>query len=383
MIKLNDIYESESKAEKFQKQLDYKNSILNHENSLGLIEKLSKDLRDLTTRNYDNDDTETGTKSKLSNGKNVENENENENEDEELEIILRTLKNLKSSISFRVKQLKLEDQKFEEEKLEKLKFKQQQQQQNQLFQRQLYHNSNNNNDSNNNYLQSTTQNEYDEQVIVDPVYETVDDNDSKMIKMINRINRSMILNLNLDLNNFLLGNGVPKKLNLLDQQKINDLEHKLQLINFHELSSKKTNITSNSKNKIKNSNNTNNDSNNNNHDSQKVEVLHELSSIYASQLANQSHFILDLIKIISSQNNMIYNNTNEPNEYQDTNGYTESIKSYQMVIENLQEEKSTLQRDKVLLEDQVVKLKERWNGLIESARRRKEMKEKLEAQSYT
>ncbi|GME73216.1 unnamed protein product [[Candida] boidinii] len=374
MIKLNDIYESESKAEKFQKQLDYKNSILNHENSLELIEKLSKDLRDLSTGNDHEDGADIETKPSTQIGSGTV---ENDTEDEELEIILRTLTNLKSSISFRVKQLKLEDQKLDEEKLEKLKLKQQQQQQQSQFQRQQYHNS-----KNNKYQQITTQNEYDEQVIVDPVYETVDDNNSKMIKMINQINRSMILNLNIDLNNFLLGNGVPKKLNLLDQQKINDLEHKLQLINFHELSSKKSNISSNSKNKKFNSQN-NDSNNNNNHDSQKVEILHELSSIYANQLANQSHFILDLIKIISSQNNIIYNTTNESTEYPDTNGYTENIKSYQMVIENLQEEKSSLQRDKVLLEDQVVKLKERWNGLIESARRRKEMKENLEAKSYS
>ncbi|GMF09977.1 unnamed protein product [[Candida] boidinii] len=376
MIKLNDIYESESKAEKFQKQLDYKNSILKHENSLELIENLSKDLRDLSTGNDHKDGAEIETKPSTRISSSTV---QNDTEDEELEIILRTLANLKSSISFRVKQLKLEDQKLDEEKLERLKLKQQQQQQQQTqFQRQQYHNS-----KNNKYQQIATQNEYDEQVIVDPVYETVDDNNSKMIKMINQINRSMILNLNIDLNNFLLGNGVPKKLNLLDQQKINDLEHKLQLINFHELSSKKSNISSNSKNKKFNSQNIDSNNNNNNHDSQKVEILHELSSIYANQLANQSHFILDLIKIISSQNNIIYNTTNESTEYPDTNGYTENIKSYQMVIENLQEGKSSLQRDKVLLEDQVVKLKERWNGLIESARRRKEMKENLEAKSYT
>ncbi|KAG7841332.1 hypothetical protein KL942_001211 [Ogataea angusta] len=171
--------------------------------------------------------------------------------------------------------------------------------------------------------------EYNQQREKTPVKEKelCEEPDNQML--IEHIKLLMVKDLNFDLSS--------NKVKFIEQDKINKLEHDLQLINFKEKSSKQQGIEEL---KVKNS------------------VLTELNLVYYSELMANHEFIRDLLELLK----------NGPS--QQSGDQYEQLKN---VIDQLQQKIATQERDRIVLENQIIKLKERWNNLVESARKRKEL----------
>lgn len=155
--------------------------------------------------------------------------------------------------------------------------------------------------------------------------------------LISAINMSLIKNLNID-----VLKDSPDKVKFIDADKINLLEHQLQLLNFKEKSSKSALSIEEVRLKSK--------------------LLEELNSVYYTELMANKEFVKSLSGILQE-------GTENPV------ASTESLdrdEQFQATIGELQQKISELQREKLQLEDQIVMSKERWNNLVENARKRKD-----------
>ncbi|KAH3668505.1 hypothetical protein OGAPHI_002259 [Ogataea philodendri] len=121
------------------------------------------------------------------------------------------------------------------------------------------------------------------------------------------------------------------KVKFIDQEKINQLEHELQLLNFKEKSSKQQTLEE---------------------AKLKTDTLTDLNLVYYSELMASHEFIKDLLKLLGTGPQQ-----NDIDQYQEL----------KTTIDDLQQKLATQERDRILLENQIIKLKERWNNLVESA----------------
>ncbi|CDK25366.1 unnamed protein product [Kuraishia capsulata CBS 1993] len=148
--------------------------------------------------------------------------------------------------------------------------------------------------------------------------------------LINQINVLLIKNLNVDLTDKSLG-----QIELPAELQVQDLQHKLRIIGLSD--SKKKNL------------------------SLENEMLTKLNAYYQSQIHTQKTFIVELYELLLKSSS------------QGVPSIPHYKEEYKVIIGDLQQKLSEVEKDKVILESQVVKLKERWNGLVESARKRKEL----------
>lgn len=148
--------------------------------------------------------------------------------------------------------------------------------------------------------------------------------------MLNEIKVSFLKNVNLNIDN------TPKqktyKIPYIDKDKISHLEHSLQLITIGGgLTDKDYRL--------------------------KNEYLSQLNSLYYTELRSCQDCLSDIMGILKEDSNPTQLQSSEPQDE---------------VIGELQRRVNSLEREKIQMEVQIVKLKERWNGLVESARKRKE-----------
>ncbi|GME74382.1 unnamed protein product [Ambrosiozyma monospora] len=166
-----------------------------------------------------------------------------------------------------------------------------------------------------------------------------------------RISISLLKNLNVSFNPTAMAPTSTPKVQFIEHQKINDLEHQLQLLNFKEKYTKSTENMDDLK--FKN------------------DLLANLNLIYYSELLANQEFVKELLGSLKLVNQLQL--TDETNDESTDSGDKITDKELRDIIQQQQLRISGLERDKIMLENQIVKLKERWNGLVENARRRKEL----------
>ncbi|VEU19442.1 DEKNAAC100116 [Brettanomyces naardenensis] len=167
--------------------------------------------------------------------------------------------------------------------------------------------------------------------------------------LVDRINLALIRTLNIDARN----DEPISKVHFIQSEKINALEHKLQILNFKEKSSKQTTL------KLE--------------DIQtKNTLLEELNSLYYSELMANHELVKRVVSGIQSlSKNNSESESTETKEIKPTGPQDENTQ-LKIAVSELQQRNAELERTKVSLEDQIVLLKERWNNLVKSARKRKD-----------
>lgn len=157
------------------------------------------------------------------------------------------------------------------------------------------------------------------------------------------IETSLLKNLNIniaDVPNTKRAYKVP----LINKTQINQLEHSLQLLNFKGSSDLKL----------------------------RNDYLSKLNMLYYSELLADHEVIKDVVSVVKDLESGMENNKKwvKVNQITDDSVYD--------TIGELQQRISTLEREKLQMENEIVKLKERWNTLIEGARRRKEQEKEFQ-----
>ena len=92
---------------------------------------------------------------------------------------------------------------------------------------------------------------------------------------------------------------------------------------------------------------------------------------YYSEMLAQQEVIKDVVSVVKDlesgmENNPRWTKVNQIND--------ESVLA---MVGEFQQRISNLEREKLHMENEIVKLKERWNNLVEGARRRKEQEKEL------
>lgn len=167
--------------------------------------------------------------------------------------------------------------------------------------------------------------------------------------MLNEIRVSFIKNINWDITN------IPKhktyKIPFIDKDKISHLEHSLQLMTIGGGNSDKDI-------KLKN------------------DYLSQLNALYYTELRSCQDCLSDIISVLKADTDQISDFNLIPGVDSDSKENTIIADPQNETIGKLQRRVNSLEREKIQMEIQIVKLKERWNGLVESARKRKESQSK-------
>lgn len=141
-------------------------------------------------------------------------------------------------------------------------------------------------------------------------------------------------------------NVTDSKVSLINKEKINHLEHELQLLNFKN----STDL------KLKN------------------ELLTKLNMLYYSEIVAFQESSTEILNTIKNINLTMSNDDNDNNKDHDNNHWISinqpNDESTHKVIHGLQMKISALERDKLHMENEIVKLKERWNDLMENSSKR-------------
>lgn len=156
------------------------------------------------------------------------------------------------------------------------------------------------------------------------------------------IETSLLKNLNIRISN-VPNNTKNYKFSMINKQEINQTEHSLQLLNFKGSDDLKL----------------------------RNEYLTKLNMLYYSEMLAEQEVIKDVVSSIKDfelgmENNKKWTKINQIND-----------ESVFQVIGELQHKISGLERDKLHMENEIVRLKERWNNLVEGARRRKEQEKEF------
>lgn len=151
------------------------------------------------------------------------------------------------------------------------------------------------------------------------------------------IETSLLKNMNINISD------VPKnpkswKVPMINKEQISQLEHSLQLLNF------------------KNSNDT----------QLKNEYFSKLNMLYYSEMMAQQKIIKDVVTVIKDVETSMETNPS----WQKINQITDS--GVYDIISDLHKQIAGLERDKIHMENEIVRLKERWHELVERVTKRKE-----------
>lgn len=166
--------------------------------------------------------------------------------------------------------------------------------------------------------------------------------DVKILKyIINEIKMSFVKNVNINIDS--LKSSKNFKIPFIDKDKISHLEHSLQLLTIG--------TGTNQDIKLKN------------------EYLTQLNSLYYTELMSTHNCLSDIIRVLKDDS--FDSNAGDEESRDDT-----MIDFQNETIGQLQKRVNSLERDKMQMELQIIKLKERWNGLVESARKRRESQSK-------
>lgn len=156
------------------------------------------------------------------------------------------------------------------------------------------------------------------------------------------IETSLLKNLNIKMSD-IPSNSRSYKVPMINKSQINQIEHSLQLLNFKGSDDLKL----------------------------RNEYLTKLNMFYYSEMLAQQEVIKDVVSVVKDlesgmENNPRWTKVNQIND--------ESVLT---MVGELQQRISDLEREKLHMENEIVKLKERWNNLVEGARRRKEQEKEL------
>ena len=156
------------------------------------------------------------------------------------------------------------------------------------------------------------------------------------------IETSLLKNLNIKMSD-VPNNTRSYKVPMINKPQINQIEHSLQLLNFKGSDDLKL----------------------------RNEYLTKLNMFYYSEMLAQQEVIKDVVSVVKDlesgmENNPRWTKVNQIND--------ESVLA---MVGEFQQRISNLEREKLHMENEIVKLKERWNNLVEGARRRKEQEKEL------
>lgn len=158
------------------------------------------------------------------------------------------------------------------------------------------------------------------------------------------IETSLLKNLNIRINE--IPNNVNfYKVPMINKAEINQIEHSLQLLNFKGSDDLKL----------------------------RNDYLTKLNMLYYSEMLADQEVVKDVVTVIKDVESGMENNKKwtKINQINDESAFN--------IIDELQKKISTLEREKLHMENEIVKLKERWNNLVEGARRRKEHEKEFQA----
>lgn len=155
---------------------------------------------------------------------------------------------------------------------------------------------------------------------------------------------SLLKNLNIRANE--VPNNIKSyKVPLINKTEINQIEHSLQLLNFKGSDDLKL----------------------------RNDYLTKLNTLYYSEMLADQEVIKDVVTVIKDVESGMENNKKwtKINQITDESAFN--------IIDELQKKISNLEREKLHMENEIIKLKERWNNLVEGARRRKEQEKEFQA----
>lgn len=176
-----------------------------------------------------------------------------------------------------------------------------------------------------------------------PILPTLENASLQLVNSsIAEIETSLLKNLNIRMSE-VPNNTRSYKVPMINKSQINQIEHSLQLLNFKGSDDLKL----------------------------RNEYLTKLNMFYYSEMLAQQEVIKDVICVVKDlepgmEKNPKWTKVSQIND--------ESVLD---IIGELQQRISTLEREKLHMENEIVKLKERWNNLVEGARRRKEQEKEL------
>lgn len=161
------------------------------------------------------------------------------------------------------------------------------------------------------------------------------------------IETSLLKNLNIRISNA-PSNTRNFKIPLINKDQINQIEHSLQLLNFKGSDDLKL----------------------------RNEYLTKLNMLYYSEMLAEQQTIKDVVSVIKDVESIMESD----NKWKKVDQITDD--SVTEMLGELQQRISGLEREKLHMENQIVRLKERWNTLVENVRRRKETEDVSDTKFY-